>query len=78
MELVEENLKLKSEIVLLKKEIAELEEKLKAASTGGRPEKFTDQEKETMKMYRLQGKSIREIAKIFDCSAGLVHKIVSE
>jgi len=61
-----------------KKQIAGLEEKLKSAPTGGRPEKFTDQEKETMKMYRLQGKSIRKIAEIFECSAGLVHKIINE
>lgn len=64
----------------LEKKIAELEEKLKVSvsSSGGRPSKFTDQEKETIKMYRIQGKSIREIAKIFDCSTGLVHKIINE
>jgi hypothetical protein len=61
----------------LENEITELKEKLKAIS-GGRPQKFTDQDKETMKMYRLQGKSIRYIAKAFECSTGLVHKIVSE
>lgn len=61
----------------LEKEIAELKEKLNASS-GGRPPKFTDQDRETIKMYRLQGKSIREIAKVFDCSTGLVHKIINE
>ena len=60
-----------------KKQVKDLEEKLKAAS-GGRPKKFTDQDRETMKMYRLQGKPIRYIAKDFTCSTGLVHKIVSE
>lgn len=61
----------------LEKEIAELHEKLNKSS-GGRPQKFTDQERETMKMYRLQGKSIRAIAEIFNCSSGLVHKIINE
>jgi len=63
-----------------KNEITDLEKKLNnsASPKGGRPSKFTDQEKETMKMYRLQGKSIRKIAEIFNCSTGLVHKIVSE
>lgn len=62
----------------LEKQIAGLEEKLKSTPTGGRPEKFTVQEKETMKMYRLQGQSIRYIAKTFECSTGLVHKIINE
>lgn len=61
----------------LEKKISELEANSTNNSPGGRPPKFTDQEKETIKMYRLQGKSIREIAKIFECSTGLVHKIVS-
>jgi len=64
-----------------KKEIADLKEKLNNSTTssaGGRPSRFNDQEKETIKMYRLQGKSIRQIAEIFDCSAGLVHKIINE
>lgn len=60
-----------------KNKIEELEEKLKT-SGGGRPSKFTDQEKETMKMYRLQGMSIRKIAEIFNCSTGLVHKIINQ
>jgi hypothetical protein len=65
------------EIESLKKKITELEANT-TTTNGGRPQKFTDQEKETMKMYRLQGKSIRKIAEIFNCSTGLVHKIVSQ
>lgn len=60
-----------------KNKIEELEKKLKTSS-GGRPSKFTDQEKETMKMYRLQGMSIRKIAEMFNCSTGLVHKIITQ
>ena len=45
---------------------------------AGRKKRFYDQERETMRMYRLQGKTIREIAEIFECSVGIVHKIVNE
>lgn len=68
---------LEKKVAYLEKMNTELEEKLKSSS-GGRPSKFSDQDKETMKMYRLQGKSIREIAKLFECSTGLVHKIINE
>lgn len=44
---------------------------------AGRKERFTNQEKEMMKMYRAQGKSFREIAEMYCCSVGLVHKIIS-
>ena len=44
---------------------------------AGRKERFTNQEKEMMKMYRVQGKSFREIAEMYCCSVGLVHKIIS-
>lgn len=68
---------LEKKIDYLEKMNAELKENIKTTS-GGRPQKFNDQDKETMKMYRLQGKSIRYIAKAFECSTGLVHKIVSK
>lgn len=66
-----------NEVEYLKKHNDELEEKIKNSS-GGRPKKFTDEERETVKMYRLHGKSIRQIAQIFNCSTGLVHKIINE
>lgn len=43
---------------------------------AGRKTRFTDTEIETIKMYRLQGKTIKEIAEMFNCSVGLIHKIV--
>ena len=52
--------------------------KLKNERGVGRKEKFTIHEKETMKMYRIQGKSIREIADMYNCSVGLIHKIINE
>lgn len=44
---------------------------------AGRKERFTEQEKEMIKMYRAQGKGFREIAEMYCCSVGLVHKIIS-
>lgn len=44
----------------------------------GRKERFTSAEKELIKMYKAQGKSIRTIARELDCSIGLVHKIINE
>lgn len=45
---------------------------------AGRKPKFTDKERETIKMYRLQGKTIKEIATIYNCSVGLIHKLINE
>ncbi len=45
---------------------------------AGRKSRFTDQEKETMKLYRIQGKTIKEIAEMYSCSVGLVHKLITE
>lgn len=45
---------------------------------AGRKSKFTNQEKEMIRMYRIQGKTIKEIAQIYSCSVGLIHKIINE
>jgi len=45
---------------------------------AGRKSKFTDQEQEMIKMYRIQGQTIKEIAASFDCSIGLIHKLIHE
>lgn len=45
---------------------------------AGRKSRFTQSEIETIKMYRLQGKTIKEIARMFKCSVGLIHKIINE
>lgn len=48
---------------------------------AGRKTKFKEeqeQKKVEIKMYRLQGKTIKEIADIFGCSVGLVHKLINE
>lgn len=54
------------------------DEIIKNQRGAGRKSKFTDSEKETIKMYRLQGKTIKEIADMYDCSVGLIHKLINE
>lgn len=79
-----------SEIKTLKKEIEKLKEKIKILeienkklkksqkSKAGRKKKFTEQEREMIKMYRFQGKTIKELSISFNCSIGLIHKIINE
>ena len=45
---------------------------------AGRKAKPTNQEKEMIRMYRIQGKTIKEIAQMYSCSVGLIHKIINE
>ncbi len=83
--LKDENKDLKLTIQKLKNENG----KLKSNSVGvdkrphnergaGRKERFSAQEKEMMKMYRIQGKTIKEISQMYSCSVGLIHKIINE
>lgn len=81
--LLKDNEELKNEIQKLKNENNNSErntENRKAHNErgAGRKEKFSIQEKETMKMYRTQGKTIKEIAELYSCSVGLIHKIINE
>lgn len=61
--------------LMLKSQNKELAKKV---ARGGRKQKFTEQDRTLMKMYRIQGKTIREIAEMFNCSVGIVHKLVNE
>lgn len=45
---------------------------------AGRKSKFTEIEISKIIDMREQGQSIRQIAKEFDCSVGLIHKIINE
>lgn len=53
--------------------IQELEGRLNA----GRKEKFSEEQVQQILEAREQGKSIREIAKEFQCSVGLIHKLIN-
>ena len=70
--------KLKNENKALKNNKAVSDKKIHNERGAGRKERFSDQEKEMMKMYRIQGKTIKEIAEIYSCSVGLIHKIINE
>ena len=52
--------------------------KLKNERGAGRKERFTEEEKATVKMLRLQNKSYRAIAKEVNCSVATVYKIINE
>ena len=45
---------------------------------AGRKQQFGDAHKVAMKAYHVNGVSIREIAKIYGCSVGTVHKLINE
>ena len=67
---------LKDENERLKKEL----DKLKAhnARGAGRKSKFSENEIYEMKDYKDQGYTYGQIADIFKCSVGLVHKLINE
>lgn len=69
-ELIKEFQKLNNE----KNEIKEIHNERGA----GRKARFTEQQKAEIKMYRLEGKTIKEIAEMFNCSVGLIHKLINE
>ena len=77
-QLKDEIQQLKDENKLLKSTKRPIDLKIHNERGAGRKSKFTIQEKETMKLYRIQGKTIKEIAEIYSCSVGLVHKIINE
>lgn len=45
---------------------------------AGRKKQFGDAHKLAMRAHRANGMSYREIAKIYGCSAGIVHKLINE
>ncbi|WP_294355321.1 sigma factor-like helix-turn-helix DNA-binding protein [uncultured Clostridium sp.] len=70
------------EIKRLNEEVQKLKnenrEKIHNERGAGRKSRFTEQEKESIRMYRLQGKTIKEIAEMFSCSVGIIHKLIHE
>lgn len=84
-QLQEEIKSLKNSLYTSEQKVRKLEEEIKSLKINkknergaGRKPKFTEEERETIKMYRLQGKTIQYIADMFACSIGLIHKIVNE
>ena len=52
-------------------------QKLKNERGAGRKPKYTEQDKELMKMYKAQGKSYKEIADIYKCVPSYVFKVIN-
>ena len=77
-QLQRENKELKQNNIQKLKNENKLIQKVHNERGAGRKTRFTDAEIETIRMYRLQGKKIKEIAEMFDCSVGLIHKLVNE
>ena len=71
--LLNQNKELEAKVLMLEAQNRELAKKV---ARGGRKQKFTEQDKALIKMYRLQGKTVRELAEIFECSVGLIHKLI--
>ena len=76
----------KKEIHKLKNEIIKLKEMLNLKNTeatihnvrgAGRKSRFSNEEKLTIKSLREDGKTIKEIAAIYNCSVGLVYKVLN-
>ena len=71
-----------SKVIELENVIKELKAnskpKIKNERGAGRKPRFTEQEKESIRMYRLQGKTMKEIAEMFSCSVGIIHKLIHE
>lgn len=75
------NSELINDIQKLKNENAQLKDNITIKHNergAGRKARFTDTEIETIKMYRIQGKTIKQIAEICNCSVGLVHKLIND
>lgn len=75
LRLIAENDQLRNENKLLK---LELEKRSQTKMNVGRKNKFNNEQIQKIKIASKEGKSIRQIAKDFDCSVGLVHKLINE
>ncbi|MDO5294980.1 MAG: sigma factor-like helix-turn-helix DNA-binding protein [bacterium] len=56
-----------------KKKINEL-----LAQVGGRPRKISDTDRALIEMYRVQGKTIKEISEMFNCSIRTISRILKK
>ena len=71
--------RLSDENKMLKEELDKLRVHNSHNSRGaGRKKQFGDAYKLSMKSYKANGMSYREIAKIYNCSVATVHKLINE
>ena len=67
-----------NEYTNLKKENEKGKLNIHNARGAGRKAKFTDCQVDEIKRLRESGNTINEIAKVFNCSVGLIHKLINE
>ena len=70
--------KLEREVEELKQIIQQLINEKHNERGAGRKERFTENQKQDIKRLRQEGNTISEIAKIYKCSVGLIHKLINE
>lgn len=75
LRIIAENDQLRNENKLLK---LELEKCSQIKMNVGRKNKFNNEQIQKIKIANKEGKSIRQIAKDFGCSVGLIHKLINE
>lgn len=73
-----ENKQLKTDNEALYKQIEELTVSQYNARGAGRKSKFNKEQEQTIRLEREQGKSIRQLAKDYGCSVGLIHNIIKK
>nr|ADG84508.1 conserved hypothetical protein [Clostridium perfringens] len=67
------------DLMRVSREYLELKEKSKKNSRGaGRKPRFTEEEKNIIRAQRKEGKTIKELATLNNCSFGVIHKILHE
>ena len=67
------------DLMKISREYLELKENSKKNSRGaGRKPRFTEEEKNMIKDQRKEGKTIKELAALNNCSFGVIHKILHE
>lgn len=74
--LINENLQLKEENEELKYQLGECSQIINEHKKLGRKNKFSNEQISEIKKLRNENMSIRAIAKKFDCSVGLIHKLI--
>lgn len=78
--LEKDNKKLLSEVDKYKKDIEELNKNtlIHNSRGAGRKSKFTDVQVDEIKRLRVDGYTIKDIANRYNCSVGLIHKLINE
>jgi hypothetical protein len=75
----EEIIKLQEEYIKLLKNNKSIKEikKIHNERGAGRKQRFSEQEKKLIRIYKTQGKTIREISEIFNCSIRTINRALS-